>query len=149
VAEVQALFATLATKHDQMLATDKWPAMRLDNGLAVGSKGGHGPIRYAVEAFSPGESVRFRFSRPAGFHGIHTFVIAGLDENTTQITHTIEMRISGMALLSWPLAIRWLHDAYIEDAFDKVENHFFTTKKNSKWSLWVKLLRRLAGAKKK
>ncbi len=140
-AELVELFQTLSSKKDRMLATDKWPPMRLDQGLAVGSKGGHGPIRYTVQAYQPDGYIEFRFSKPAGFHGTHKFEITALNHNSTELKHTIEMEISGMALISWPLAIRWLHDAFIEDAFDKVENQFTKVQKDSPWSLWVRLLR--------
>ena len=53
------------------------------------------------------------------------------------------MTTEGLSTLKWTLAIRWLHDAYIEDAFDKVENYFTEKKKSSKWSLWVKTLRKI------
>ncbi len=138
---VAELFNTLASKNDLMLATNKWPAMKLDIGLTVGSKGGHGPIRYTVEAYSPGESIQFRFSKPRGFHGFHRFDIVAIDAHTTEIRHELDMNTSGLALLTWPLVIRWLHDALIEDAFDKTENHFSTQKKTTPWNAWVKLLR--------
>ena len=35
------------------------------------------------------------------------------------------------------IAIRWLHDAYIEDAFDKVENHFTKCKKIDSAALFL------------
>lgn len=44
--ELTKLFNTLATDNDVILATDKWSPMKLDNGLQVGSRGGHGPIKY-------------------------------------------------------------------------------------------------------
>ncbi len=47
-------------------------------------------------------------------------------------------------VLTWPLVIRWLHDALIEDAFDKTENHFLSQKKVTSWSAWVKFLRWLS-----
>jgi hypothetical protein len=118
--------------------------MKLDNGLTVGSKGGHGPIRYTVEAYSSGEFILFRFSKPRGFHGFHRFDIVALDTHTTEIRHILDMYTSGFALLTWPLAIRWLHDALIEDAFDKMENHFLSQKKTTPWSAWVKFLRWLS-----
>lgn len=124
-----------------MLATDKWPPMRLDKGLAVGSKGGHGPIRYTVQTYDPEGFIEFRFRKPVGFHGTHQFEITALAENSTEIKHTIEMEITGVALITWPLAIRWLHDAFMEDAFDKVENQFSAVQKNSQWSFWVRVLR--------
>lgn len=136
-----ALFKTLATKNDLMLATDKWPAMKLDKGMTIGSHGGHGPIRYTVDAYSPEGYVKFSFTRPKGFHGFHQFEITALTEQLTEIKHTIDMSINWQALLTWPLAIRWLHDALIEDALDKVENHFTEKRKFTRWSLWVKFLR--------
>jgi hypothetical protein len=141
ISAVAELFNTLASKNDLMLATDKWPAMKLDNGLTVGSKGGHGPIRYTVEAYSPGEFIQFRFSKPRGFHGFHRFDIVEVDKQTTEIRHEIDMNTSGLALLTWPLVIRWLHDALIEDAFDKTENHFSVQKKTTHWNARVKFLR--------
>ncbi len=139
--ELAALFKTLASREDKMLATDKWPPMKLDNGLSLGSKGGHGPIRYFVTAYRPGEFIRFQFTKPNGFHGVHEFEIIERAPKETEIKHTITMNINGVALLTWPLAIRWLHDAFLEDAFDKVENHFSQLKKTTRWNMWVKILR--------
>lgn len=59
------------------------------------------------------------------------------------------MATTGSATLKWVLAIRWLHDAYIEDAFYKVENHFIKDKKNGKWNVWVKLLRKIMKPRRK
>ena len=140
-ARVAELFKTLASDNDKMLATDKWPGMRLDKGLTVGSKGGHGPIRYTVEDYREGDSIQFRFLKPRGFHGFHGFEVKELSHQQTEIKHIIDMNISGPALLTWPLAVRWLHDALIEDAFDKVENQFIASQKRTEWSRWVKFLR--------
>ena len=139
--KIAELLDTLASKNDQMLATDKWPPMKLDNGLQVDSKGGHGLIRYTVQAYHQGELIEFKFSKPEGFIGIHKFEITELGNNKTEIKHIIDMTTSGKATLMWSLAIRWLHDAYIEDAFDKVENHFSTVNEAYKWNIWVRFLR--------
>jgi hypothetical protein len=147
-ANMVELFKTLATKNDLMLATDKWPAMKLDKGMTIGSHGGHGLIRYFVEAYSPDGFVKFSFTRPKGFHGFHQFEIIALSDHQTEIKHTINMSTTGPALLTWPLVIRWLHDALIEDAFDKVENNFNEKKKITRWSLWVKFLRWVLNRKK-
>ena len=113
------LLSTLATQNDQMLAIDKWPRMRLDKGLVPGSRGGHGPIRYFVSEYHEGESITF------------TFDMKGFDD----------MKTSGWASIKWALAIRWLHDAFIEDAFDRVEGHFNPRIQHSEWTWWVKTLR--------
>ncbi|NHM08218.1 hypothetical protein G4D82_13390 [Flavobacterium sp. CYK-4] len=147
-AQIVELFRTLASENDLMLATHKWSPMKLDQGLQVGSKGGHGPIKYHVVAFHPEERIVFQFDLK-GFDGTHEFSIAALDQNSTELSHVIDMKTSGFSTLKWIFAIRWLHDAFIEDAFDKVENYFSASKKRSEWSFWVKLLRRIMKPKKK
>ncbi|MCU0326792.1 MAG: hypothetical protein MUF45_16355 [Spirosomaceae bacterium] len=148
VSKIGELLDTLATNNDKMLATDKWPPMRLDKGLQVGSKGGHGSIRYFVTAYNPEKSITFQFDLK-GFNGFHRFNITELGTNQTELLHVIDMNTTGTATLKWVLAIRWLHDAYIEDAFDKVENLFTEDKKTSKWNLWVRFLRQVMKPKKK
>lgn len=140
--EVAELFRTLATENDLMLATDKWSPMKLDNGLQVGSKGGHGPIKYFVTDYQEDNSIEFQFDL-TGFNGFHKFELFASEPNKSQLKHTIDMTTTGSATLKWAFAIRWLHDAYIEDAFDKVENYFTKDKKSSEWSWWVKTLRKI------
>ena len=134
------LMATLATKNDQMLAIDKWPRMRLDKGLVPGSRGGHGPIRYFVSEYNEGESITFTFDMK-GFDGFHQFELNELDDERTQLRHIIDMKTSGWATFKWALAIRWLHDAFIEDAFDRVESYFNPNIIHAEWSWWVKVVR--------
>jgi hypothetical protein len=147
-AKIAELFKTLSSENDMMLATDKWSPMILDNGLKLDSKGGHGSIRYTVQEYIPDKSIQFQFTKMKGFDGFHKFEISELENNVTELRHTIDMKTSGNATLLWSIAIRWLHDAYMEDAFDKVENHFTTEKKISKWGMWVKFLRRVFKPKK-
>jgi hypothetical protein len=146
--KIGALLDTLATDNDMMLATDKWPRMRLDKGLQVGSKGGHGPIKYFVTDYQPQKSITFQFDL-AGFDGYHKFELTQLDIDKTEISHIIDMTTTGPATIQWVFAIRWLHDAFIEDAFDKVENHFTMGNKSSQWNGWVRILRRIMKPKKK
>jgi hypothetical protein len=146
-AQISLLFNTLATENDMILATDYWPPMKLNNGLRVGSKGGHGPIKYFVSEFLPEKSITFQFDMP-GFNGFHQFEITALAPHTTELSHIIFMDTEGFATLQWMVAIRWLHDAFIEDAFDKVENHFTNDKKKTEWNLWVRVLRNVMKPKK-
>jgi len=145
--EISKLFNTLASYNDMMLATDKWPRMTLDKGLRVGSKGGHGPIKYLVAEYQPEKSITFQFLLK-GFNGFHRFDLKELATNKSELSHTIDMTTTGWATLKWTLTIRWLHDAFIEDAFDKVENHFTENKKISKWNLWVIILRKVMKPKR-
>jgi len=146
--ELAKLFNTLATDNDMMLATDKWSPMMLDKGLQVSSKGGHGPIKYFVTEYHPEKSITFEFDL-TGFNGFHRFDLTELEPNRTELSHIIDMTTTGSATLKWAIAIRWLHDAYIEDAFDKIENYFTNDKKSSKWNLWVKTLRKVIKPKRR
>ncbi|CAM1363612.1 conserved hypothetical protein [Tenacibaculum sediminilitoris] len=147
--EVVELLKTLATENDRIWPKEKWPAMRFKEGINVGAKGGHGPIRYSVEKYNPNEIILFRFLKPDGFNGIHKFEIKELSKEKTEIKHTIDMNTVGKGTIIWFLAIHSLHNALIEDGFDKIENNFSENIKTSKWSFWVKLLRRLFTKKRK
>ncbi len=70
-AEVGALINSLASPRDLLWPRDMWPRMEFDGPLGVGATGGHKPIRYSVEAYQPGQSIRFRFLGPKGFDGFH------------------------------------------------------------------------------
>jgi len=67
--------------------------------------------------------------------------IEEINKNTTEISHEIRMITTLKATFFWIFMIRWLHNALIEDAFDKVENYFTGNNKRTKYNLWVKLLR--------
>ena len=139
--ELVKLFRTLASDNDMMLATDKWSPMKLNQGLQVGSKGGHGPIKYFVIEYEPEESITFQFDLK-GLTGFHRFELKEVSSDITEVSHLLDITTTGATTLKWTFVIRWLHDAYIEDAFDKIENHFINEKKRTNWSLWVKLLRK-------
>lgn len=139
---VTELLKTLSTENDRIWPTEMWPKMKFENGIQVGAKGGHGPIKYSVEKYNPERIIQFRFIKPNGFNGIHKFEVEQLTENQTQIEHTIEMNTSGKGTLIWIFGIRSLHDALIEDGFDKLENNFLDQKKKTEWSFWVRFLRK-------
>jgi len=80
-------------------------------------------------------------TKPSGFFGSHKFQIQAPDETTTEIKHTIAMRTNLWGSIQWLLAIRSLHDALLEDCFDKIENQFSQQQKKTNWSLWVRILR--------
>jgi len=132
---------TLGSAGDAVWPTERWPALRLDRPLQVGADGGHGPIRYRVESYVPGRSVRFRFLSPEGFVGTHGFDVEDAGEGATRLRHVIEMRTVGMAALNWSLIIRPLHDALLEDAMDKVEGVFRGGGPRRVWSRRVVFLR--------
>lgn len=140
------LFATLATKEDKIWPIEHWPPMRFKEGLKIGAMGGHGPIRYEVIDYHT-HHVTFKFQQPAGFNGIHQLEMTALDPATFEIKHTIDMTTNGTGTIAWLLAIRSLHDALMEDAFDKIENLLTQSNRKTSWSLWVKAWRYLLSPK--
>ena len=138
--QVLELLSTLSSKHDLIWPWEKWPKMILDQGLSVGSKGGHGPIGYSITQYEPSGSIQFEFSKPEGFKGYHRLDINEYDEGT-RLTHVINMRATAWGYIQWIVGVRWLHDALIEDAFDKVENQFGVRQVATRWSWKVRVLR--------
>ena len=111
----------LASTKDALWPGDRWPQMYFDRPLMVGAIGGHGDIRYTVESYEPGCSITFRFDPSIGLTGTHSFVAVDLGDGRMELTHRLDGEASGAMRLAWPLAIRWMHDAVVEDAFDNAE----------------------------
>ena len=126
---------------DGVWPSDRWPAMRLDDGVQVGSAGGHGPIRYTVDEYVPHRRVRFRISAPRGLDGWHELAVVPAGQGC-DLRHTLAVEPKGLARVTWPLAIRPLHDALIEDAFDEAATSLGLDRSDTRWSRWVCWLRR-------
>lgn len=143
--EVGQLIDSLSTPRDRLWPRDAWPSMHLDAGLRIGSAGGHGPIRYEVEAYEPGWRVRFRFVSPRGLRGYHEFSVVPAGDRTI-LRHHLEAGLHGLARLSWPLIYSPLHDALIEDALDRAESALeIGAGRRASWPARVRVLRRLLG----
>jgi hypothetical protein len=151
-AEVGALLDSLAGDGDRLWPSDRWPAMRFerpldarvpDEPLRVGAGGGHGPIRYQVSRYAPGRLVVFSFCPASGLDGEHRFEVVP-EGDATVLRHVLEARPIGRGRLSWPLALRPLHDALIEDALDRAERAV-GGRPRRRWSSRVALLRTLFG----
>ncbi len=123
-----------------------WPPITLDRGLEVGSKGGHGPIRYSVSEYEPGRRVRFVPAPGLGLAGYHEFTVTPQPNNRSLLTHVIEAKLYGRMRVLWPLAILWIHEAVLQDLLDKVERNATgtLTGEPARWSPWVRTLRRLS-----
>ncbi|WP_452228358.1 MULTISPECIES: hypothetical protein [unclassified Lacinutrix] len=142
VEKVALLLDTLGTDEDQIWPVVNWPAMRFKNGVEVGSKGGHGFIRYTIIALKEGESITFQFTKPDNFIGTHSLFLKAVSEKETEISHEITMRTASLkASVLWLFVIRWLHDALLKEAFDNLENRFMEGKKIPKYNFWVRFLR--------
>jgi hypothetical protein len=118
---VGALLDTLSSPDDRLWPNRRWPAMRLDRGLEIGSNGGHGPVRYAVARYEPGRLIAFEFTPKFPLSGEHRIEVLPAPAGRTLLRHTIEGHPKSWLRLGWPLCFRWLHDALIEDAFDRTE----------------------------
>ena len=145
---VGALIDTLASRDDALWPDHSWPRMIFDRPLRVGATGGHGQIRYRVEEYAPGRFIKFRFTGPKGFDGFHAYEVAIGEGNTTLLRHTLDMTARGLAVLSWPLMFRPLHDALIEDSLAVAEASLGQPPRVRAWSLWVRFLRLLISAGK-
>ncbi|MFZ5643257.1 MAG: SRPBCC family protein [Bacillota bacterium] len=148
--EVGALIDSLASEDDRLWPGNKWPQMLFDRPLCVGAEGGHGLIRYVVDSYIPGWYIRFRFTAPAGFIGTHAFDMVEIKPGVVRLRHVINMSLQEKGIgIWWALAIRWLHDALIEDAFDRAEANFAPGPvEQRRWSVWVRFLRYIVRKKK-
>lgn len=116
--------------------------MRFDRALQNGAEGGHGPIRYHVTDYRPSSSIRFAFDRPAGFDGSHQFEVIPTGPSDCVLRHSLNMSVSGLARLTWPLVFRPLHNALIEDALGKAQGEVSRRESASpKWGPSVRTLR--------
>lgn len=137
----EALIDGLSGLDDRLWPHDRWPAMHLNDGLKVGSQGGHGPIHYRVVEHQPGRVVRFAFTAPGGLVGEHGFE---LDDNGQRavLRHVLRGRAVGRVRWQWPLLIEPLHDALIEDALDRaVATVSETPYRPRRWAMWPRMLR--------
>lgn len=116
-----ALLDSLSSPDDRLWPSRRWPAMRLDRGLTVGSDGGHGPVRYAVARYEPGRLAAFAFTAKFPVDGEHRLEALPAPGGRARLVHTLTGRPHGWMRLGWPLCFRWLHDALIEDGFDRAE----------------------------
>ncbi|HET9655178.1 MAG TPA: hypothetical protein VFP72_07480 [Kineosporiaceae bacterium] len=139
---------------DELWPAPVWWPLRLTGaagpGPAPGASGGHGPIRYAVEEYQPGQRVRFRFTPAVGLDGYHEFTLEPLppaDDGTPRcrLSHVIRARlVRRRTLVLWPLLIRPLHDALLEDLLDRAEQVATgRVARPARWSPWVRLCRAL------
>ena len=99
------------------------------------------PNWYVVEAYTPSESIKFRFTGPSGFDGYHGFEVINHDGQSCVLRHTLETTTHGTAILSWLIAYRPMHDALIEDSLTFAIASMGNVARQRKWSAWVKVLR--------
>ena len=101
--KVGSLIDLLSSEDDRLWPKHLWPRMKFDRPLIVGAKGGHGPIRYFIEQYTPGKSIKFRFTGPKGFDGFHAFEVMDGTNNSVGLRHILKMDTHGLANVSWPM----------------------------------------------
>jgi len=136
--EVGELIATLGSGDDRLWPTGRWPRMRLDGPLAVGARGGHGPIRYRVEGWEPGKAMRFRFEGMPGVAGAHSLEVLQATRHHCVLEHRLEAHLGGLAWLCWSAVFRPLHDACVEDALSRAQAALGTPTAAVPWSPYVR-----------
>jgi hypothetical protein len=141
---VGALIDALASPADKLWAGGAWPRMRLDRPLGVGARGGHGPIRYDVVEYVPGQLARFAFTQPSGLAGWHAVEVLDATATHCVLEHRVEMRLQGWARITWPLLWRPLHDALIEDGLANAQAALGLQPLRRPWSGYVRMLRAVA-----
>ncbi|MFC1580269.1 SRPBCC family protein [Thermodesulfobacteriota bacterium] len=139
--QVGMLIDSLASLKDNLWPCHSWPRMKFDRPLDVGAAGGHGPVRYFVEEYAPGRSIKFCFIGPKGFNGFHGYDMIRAEHRSVVLRHTLSMTTHGAALVSWPLLFRPLHDALIEDSFATAQASLGQPPEMQAWSSWVIFLR--------
>jgi hypothetical protein len=118
------------------------PSMRFDGPLAVGADGRHGPIHYQVTVLDPAAgNVVFAFREPTGLVGRHSFYVRPDKNAGAMLRHEVVANPEGWMRLKWPLIIRWVHDAVVEEVLDRTEVATGTVPVQPyKRSLWVRSL---------
>jgi hypothetical protein len=142
-ARVGALLDTLASPDDKFWPHENWPRVKFDLPLQVGATGGHGTGPYTVSSYTPGRHIRFEFG--GGRQGFHEFTLQEFSDMTCMLRHGTKARLTFKSAWRWYFHIRPLHDALIEDLFDKVENQVAEVKHPQIWSSRVQKLRRRRG----
>jgi uncharacterized protein DUF2867 len=146
VDQVGPLLDRLGGPADVLWPSPAWQPMVLDRPVGVGAAGGHGPFRYRVTAHQPGRRVEFTLEPGHGVRGTHTFTAAPVGAGRTVLSHVADAEITGTMRVLWPLAVRWLHDAVVEDLLDRAEAAVGTGPvRPARWSPWVRLLRAAFG----
>jgi hypothetical protein len=142
-ARVGALLDTLASADDRFWPHENWPAVKFNLPLHVGATGGHGTGPYTVSSYTPGQHLRLQFS--GGRQGYHEFTLQRIDDATCLLRHAVKAKLTLSSAWRWYFLIRPLHNALIEDLFDKVEGQVASVVRPQVWSPRVQRLRQRRG----
>lgn len=121
-ADAGTLLDSLGGPDDRLWPNDTWPAsaLRLEQPLRVGSRGGHGAIRYHVGVYEPGRRVVFVFDPTSGLSGTHETRIDDIAPHRCRLVQTTECSVASKLLPIYPL-LRRQHDALLRDVLDRAQ----------------------------
>ena len=142
-AHVGALLDTLSSEDDKFWPHENWPGVKFNLPLQVGAIGGHGTGPYTVSAYIPDRHLRFEFI--GARRGYHEFRLLEVDDVTCLLRHLVEAELTLNSAWRWYFLIRPLHNALIEDLFDKVESQVTSVEHPQVWSSRVQKLRQKRG----
>lgn len=147
IEKASLLIDTFAEPNALLWPSVIWPREPFDGPLQIGAIGSHGGTSYRVEVYQPGKILTFRFISPNGYQGTHGYELTSIVERrSVMVKHFTQLEITGKDLFWWKFAIRWVHDALIEDAFSKAEHHLTgQIKKPYPWLWRVYFLRHFLG----
>jgi hypothetical protein len=140
---VGALLDTLASADDKFWPHENWPGVKFNLPRPVGATGGHGTGPYTVSFYTPGRHLRSQFG--GGRQGYHEFTLQEVDDMTCLLRHALKTRLAFNLTWRWLFLIRPLHNALIEDLFDKIESQVAKVEHPQVWSLRVRKLRQERG----
>jgi hypothetical protein len=150
--DVGGLIDGLSGQDDMLWPTDRWPAMEFDSSLREGAKGGHGPVRYSVHEYVPGQRVAFRFDENGligGIDGRHLFEVVPRRTHVV-LRHIVDAECDFTYWLKWHFIVGPLHDALLEDSLNLAEYAIHGgVKKEGRWSPWVRFLRWMMARQRK
>lgn len=118
----------LGSEEDRLWPAPHWQPMIMDRPIQVGARGGHGNIRYNVSAHEPGRRVEFTFEPGRGLEGVHAFSVSELGPDRCMIKYEANAVVSAsgavpswLGKIIWSLLVLPVHNAVIEDIFDRTE----------------------------
>ena len=96
-----------------------------------------------MSSYTPGQHIRFEFG--GGRQGFHEFTVQQADDANCLLRHMMKANLKFNSAWRWYYLIRPLHNALIEDLFDKVESQVAKVVHPQIWSSRVQKLRRKRG----
>ncbi len=135
--------SSLGSDNDLLWPHQYWPRMKFDKTPQVSAVGGHGLIPYRISIYQPQQQIRFQFEGLPGIKGYHEFVVTNVSQHCCRLSHDVQAELSLIGMRNWYLLIAPLHNALIEDLLDQLESELSGACVQQKWSLRVRLMRRL------